>query len=103
MAEIVLAGLGLAVCCALLLHHWLPERQRDRVDQALRRSGLWLRSIGHRRPWRRTPRKVRSAAEHEAHEAIQRARRKAADVGRQGNVYRPRAFKGQQDADDADA
>ena len=88
MIEQVLAGLGLAVCVLLLLRLTLNAPRRYRVDSALRRgwqAGLRLA---------RRPREVRAqkrAAAAQAEELIRRVRR---EVERDGNVIRPRQFRG---------
>ncbi len=91
MMEKILASLGLVVCVALLVHMALGPRRRQAVDaavaralQALRRTawGLWH--------WRST----RETARREADDAIQRARQGRTQGQWDGNVYRPRSFKG---------
>jgi hypothetical protein len=116
MVETVFAGMGAAVCVGLLVHMFLPAPTRQRVDAACRR--LWQgaraafsRRGGKPRPVRRpgwraandrrksdpqVQAEVQREAEREAQDVIERARRQArADQGvqREGNVYRPDAFK----------
>ncbi len=78
MVEKVLAGIGLAVCMALLLWTLLGARRRDALRQAARRGLRWR---SHRRQ-----------ARLEAEQVIERARRPIVD--RDGNVYRPKSFNG---------
>ncbi len=86
MIELVLAGLGLLVCAALLVRMLLPERQRWAVDYRARRIWLTLRVGGHRLwHWR----DHRRTASREAEAAIRRARGTAT---RDGNVIRPKSF-----------
>ncbi len=86
MIELVLAGLGLLVCAALLVRMVLPERQRWAVDYHARRTWAALQGgatrLWHWRGHRRT-------ASREADEAIRRARGEAT---RDGNVIRPKSF-----------
>lgn len=86
--ELILAGLVLVCCAALLLRMALPERQRRRVDAAWQRSVLAGKRLAYR-VW--FWRQHRQRAAREAEEAIQRAQRK---VKRDGNVIRPDSFKG---------
>ncbi len=114
MLETVIASLGATVCVALLVRMFLPPARRARIDgQALR---LWhgLRQALQRRRRQGVPKVARRSdaraanaprlspaeaqreAEIEAQDVIDRVRRQArADSGveRQGNVYRPDAFK----------
>lgn len=86
MVEQVLAGIGLAVSLGLLGWMLLGPARRER-----------LRRSAHPRALRETLarglhcRRHRRAAQTEALEAIERARRRTA-VDRDGNVYRPRSF-----------
>lgn len=117
MAETLLAALGAAVCLALLVHMFLPAALRQRIDghfsrvwQAVRqrRSGVpraarrtAMRAankprMDDRRGERKSDREVLQEAEQEAQEVIERVRRQAREgkpVERDGNVYRPDAFK----------
>ena len=98
-AERIAAGLVALVCLAFLLRLLLPAPAQQRVDAFSRR--LWdrfkARSLGAWRSLRGGPRsrqqqKVDQAqAEKLAREAIDKARR---GVERDGNVIRPKAFKG---------
>ena len=88
MIELVLAGIALGVCAALLLRLALPEARRRRVDAQWRA----LMHRGHRlahRLW--FWRAHRRRAAREAEEAIRRAQHK---VRRDGNVIHPDSFKG---------
>lgn len=88
MFEQVLAGLVLAVCVLLLLRLTLNAPRRYRIDSALRRGWLWCgRQI--KRPGQHRARKRAAAAQ--AEELIRRVRR---EVERDGNVIRPRQFRG---------
>ena len=122
MAQTILAALGATICFALLVHMFLPARWRQRVDALLHRivQTLRQRRSGTPRPVRRTDlraankprmdktgteerkldpkseREVLREAEQEAQDVIERVRRQAREnkpVDRDGNVYRPDAFK----------
>lgn len=114
MLEITLASLGAAVCLALLVRMFLPVHARQRLDGQASRLWQALRRGLPRRPRGGVPRVARRAdaraanqprlsaaeaqrlAEREAQDVIDRVRRQArADtpVARDGNVYRPDAFK----------
>lgn len=88
-------GVALAtavVCLVMLLRLMLGERRRQRFDNACLR---WATRIeqGAQRLWHR--RADRQAAAQAAQDAIERARRvSAAEVDKDGNVLRPKAFKG---------
>jgi hypothetical protein len=89
--EILLAGLVLLVCAALLLRLLLPAPRRARFDAFWVRSARSLRAL-----WQRsvTAPGRRRAAEREAREVIERVRRTPPDGGDwDGNVYRPKSFK----------
>ena len=88
MIELILAGIALVVCVALLLRMALPERQRRRVDAQWNLLVHRVRLLAHRLWFWRTHRK---RAAREAEEAIRRAQHK---VKRDGNVIRPDSFKG---------
>lgn len=91
MSDKVWAVLGL-VACGLVWAGMAAGPARRQRWQA-RALGLWR---GLRRGLR-SPAQARQAqreAEREAEQAIERARRAAPKVDRQGNVYRPDAFKG---------
>jgi uncharacterized membrane protein YccC len=99
MFETVLAGAVLLCCGALLLRLLLPAAKRHRLDQHLRRGATQLRLLatGLPRQWLQ-----RRRSTHEAHEVIERARRRASGsrkVERDGNVYRPDSFKPPADRD----
>lgn len=85
MVEKVFAAIGLAVCVALLLGMLIG---RGRIAEMLQRT---------RSTWRWN--RQRRSAEREAVEVIERARRGAPNVKREGNVYRPSSFNGRR-ADD---
>jgi len=109
MLETVLWGTGVAVCVALLLRDLLPAPTRARLDgrashawQALR-AGMPRRTRAPRAT-RRAPqekadvntRQAQREAELEARDVIDRVRRQVRDgssTKRDGNVYRPDAFK----------
>ncbi len=96
MFESLMAGLGLAVCLLLLAHPMLPARQRarlDRIGRAARAAFGGLRGWPQRwRSRRRPAQRLDRSVEREAHDVIERARRKARRVQRDGNVYRPDSF-----------
>ena len=88
MVETVFAGITLAVCVVLLLRLMLGPRRRQRFDTAVRRA--WITCLTRARRlygWRSARRESAAAAE----AAILRARRV---VDRDGNVIRPRSFRG---------
>lgn len=86
--EALLAALVVLVCAAMLVRMALSERARQRVDAHARR--VWARArttalrVRHWRTWRRR-------AQQEADAAIRRAR---GEAERDGNLIRPKAFKG---------
>ena len=88
MTETLLAGLAVAVCAVLLVRLCLGVRLRVRFDAAMRRAWVACRlaalRIWH---WRASRRRAARAAD----EAIERARR---GVERDGNVYKPKSFRG---------
>lgn len=93
MIDSVLAAVGLLMCAALLLRFALPPGRRHRLDASLRRAWATVRSLPQRLG---RDRKVQRQVKREADDIINRARRKAREtpaVDRQGNVYRPDAFK----------
>jgi hypothetical protein len=99
MFETVLAGAVLLCCSALLLRLLLPAPRRHRLDQQLRRGWTRLRLMSSELPrqWLR-----RRSSSREAHDAIERARQRAAsdrNAQREGNVYRPDRFKPPADRD----
>lgn len=92
MAEKIIAGLTIVVCVALLLRLCLGARMRRRFD-ATARSAWWAmrRTAVNVWHWRRSRREAQQAAD----AAIQRAQRKSASAfERDGNVYKPDAFRG---------
>jgi hypothetical protein len=92
MFEAIAAALVLAVCVALLLRHALPPQRRQRVD-------AWAAGLWHRlRAVRELPEQIKRqrSVQREANDVIERARRGSKGgnkVEREGNVYRPDAFK----------
>lgn len=88
MVEKLFAGLVLLVCVVLMVRLLLGARRRARFD-------AWARHTWHElvqrlrllRHWRSSRREAQRVAD----EAIRRAR--GEDVERDGNVYRPKAFK----------
>ena len=86
MLELIVAGLGLLVCAALLLRMMLPERQRWAVDHHARQFWAALQRGAHRLWFWRSHRR---RAAREAQAAIHRAR---GDATRDGNVIRPKSF-----------
>ncbi len=97
--EQVLAVLVASVCAVMLVRLCLPWPGRVRMDQFLRRQ--WALTSGLlRRPFRgQAARRAEAAQAAQARQAtvaaIERARRasRAADVVREGNVYKPEAFQ----------
>ena len=88
MVETVFAGLTLAVCVVLLLRLMLGHRRQQRFDAAVRRAWAACRRVALRTfRWRSSRREAAAAAE----DAIRRAR---GSVQRDGNVIRPRSFRG---------
>lgn len=86
----LLASLGLLVCGVLLVRLALPAARQRAFDAAARRAGWGLRDLGSRLiAWRPQHRKTAARV---AEEAIERARRSQTE--REGNVYRPKSFKG---------
>lgn len=89
MIEKIFAAVMLAVCMLLLARMLLGETRRDRLDAMLRHAGaLWHRRIRGAAAWPA----AHARARREAEEAIRRASRSTSD--RDGNVIRPKAFKG---------
>ncbi len=85
----ILAGLGLVACAALLLRFALPERQQRRLDHWAVSTWQSLRRLPSR------PSRQRDV-QRQAQDVIERARRQAKatrKVERDGNVYRPDSFK----------
>ncbi len=88
MGEQMLAGLVVAVCAVLLVRLCVGERLRLRFDMAVRRGWVACRRFALRVwHWRSARRHAARVAE----EAIERARR---GVERDGNVYKPKSFRG---------
>ncbi len=86
----VLATIGLVICLVMLVRMTLAPRRRQAFDAAWRRATHGLYDTAQRLlHWRPAARKNAARA---AEEAIERARRQAVD--REGNVYRPKSFKG---------
>jgi hypothetical protein len=93
MIDSILAGLGLAVCAALLLRYALPPGQRRRLDARARHLWDVARSLPQALG---RDRKVQRQVKRQADEVINRARKKAREAppaSRDGNVIRPDAFK----------
>ena len=89
MVEKIFAGLMVGLCVLLLLRMLLAPRRRARFDAALRRNGaLWQQRLRRAFAWPGAELRARRATK----EAIRRARHSASE--RDGNVYRPKAFKG---------
>ncbi len=87
MIEKLLAGAMALLCVVLLVRLLIGEQQRRRCDRAALRAWsftrAWFHYVWH---WRASRRRAALAAE----EAIHRAR---ASMERDGNVYRPDAFR----------
>jgi hypothetical protein len=89
LIEKIFAAVMVAVCVLLLLRMLLRPRRRARVDASFRRNGaLWQRRLRRFIAWPAAELRARR----ETKEAIRRARRSANE--RDGNVYRPKVFKG---------
>ena len=93
MFETVVAAGVLFCCAALLVRLLMPAGKRQRIDLWARRA--WLRA---RLALTTVPRQLwrRRQTEREARELINRARQRTVGRGavkRDGNVYRPDAFK----------
>ena len=89
LVEKIFAAAVVGVCVLLLLRMLLRPRSRERVDAVVRRgSERWSRRIRELVAWPA----AEARARREAKDAIQRARRSATE--RDGNVYRPKVFKG---------
>ncbi len=87
LIETILAGLTLAVCGVLAVRLLIGERRRWRFDAWLRKRGANLQRLVRKAlQWRSTRRTSAEAAD----AAIRRARGGQWD----GNVYRPRSFRG---------
>lgn len=88
MIDKLLAGLGLAVCVVMLVRLCLGTRRQQRFDAAVRRAAHASRR-GVLRVWHWPA--SRRAAKRAAEDAIRRAQD---GVQRDGNIYRPRSFRG---------
>ena len=89
VVEKIFAAVMVAVCVLLLLRMLLRPRRRGRVDASLRaRRARWQRRLRACVAWPGAELRARR----ETKEAIRRARRSASE--RDGNVHRPKAFKG---------
>lgn len=89
LIEKIFAATMVAVCVLLLLRMLLGSRRRARVDASLKKNGVrWQRRLRHALAWPAAELRARR----ETKAAIGRARRSASE--REGNVYRPKAFKG---------
>jgi hypothetical protein len=88
VGETILAGVVLAACAVMLVRLMLGERLRYRFDRAVGRAyEACKRRVMSIRRWRSTRRDAARAAE----EAIKRARK---STEREGNVYKPKSFRG---------
>lgn len=98
MFERFLAGLIVVVCVAFLVRLTLPPARQQLFDTTLRRTWLGLvarfNDLRHWRTRQQSQQRIKAQAEKTAREAIERARR---GVERDGNVIRPKAFKGKDD------
>ena len=96
MTERVLAAIVLAICLVLLLRLAFGRRRRARFDAGARRIWQSTRRTALRVwHWRSQRKAAELAAERAAADAIRRAQRGARDsVQREGNVYRPKSFRG---------
>ncbi|CAN5900444.1 hypothetical protein BH11PSE8_BH11PSE8_40270 [soil metagenome] len=89
LIEQTLAGIVVALCAVMLVRLCLGTRLRYRFDAAARRAWFAVKRTALRlRYWRSS----RKNAERVAEEAIRRAR--GGGVQREGNVYKPKSFKG---------
>jgi len=89
LVEKIFAAAMVAVCVLLMLRMLLRPRRRARVDASIRRGGeRWQRRFTRFIAWPGAELRARR----ETREAIRRARRSASE--RDGNVIRPKAFKG---------
>ena len=96
MGEKIIAGITILVCVVLLLRLCIGERLRYRFDVTARRAWSSLRRSALRVwHWRASRRRAEQRAQQEADAAIKQAQRKAASAfQRDGNVYKPDAFRG---------
>lgn len=83
-----------AVCLVMLVRLAVGERRRARLDRTAIRTWQRLRAQAlHLWQWRRR-RQTAAQAALTAQDVIERARRARPSVDKDGNVYRPEAFKG---------
>ncbi len=88
MVEKLVAAVALAACAVLLARLMLGRRRQQRFDAAARRAWATCRAKARALVrWRSTRRDAAAAAE----DAIRRAR---GNLQRDGNVIRPRSFRG---------
>ena len=91
MIEKVLPAIGLVVCGVLLVRMTLAPKRQQAFDTTMRNYWYRLKRFSQRVVnWRPSSRKQAARV---AEEAIERARRQL-DTEREGNVYRPKSFKG---------
>jgi hypothetical protein len=89
LIEKIFAAVMVGACVLLLLRMLLKPGRRARVDASIRRgSERWQRRLRRFVAWPGAELRARR----ETKEAIRRARRTASE--RDGNVVRPKAFKG---------
>jgi len=95
MVERFLAGVIVLVCVAFLVRLTLPAARQQAFDATLRRWWMGTQArFKDVRQWRhrqQQKQRIQAHAEKTARDAIERARR---GVERDGNVIRPKAFKG---------
>ena len=97
--EQVLAVLVASVCAVMLVRLCLPASRRIQLDQAVRRQWVLTSGVVRRLFRSRAARQAEAVQAEQARQAteaaIERARRvsRAADVVREGNVYKPEAFQ----------
>lgn len=98
MVERFLASVIVLVCVAFLVRLALPPARQQSFDATLRRWWMGTQArFRDLRQWRsrhQQKQRIKAHAEKTAHDAIERARR---GVERDGNVIRPKAFKGKND------
>ena len=89
IVEKIFAAVMVALCALLLLRMLLRPRRRARIDASLLRNvAVWRRRLLGAIAWPRAELRARRATK----EVIRRARASATE--RDGNVYRPKSFKG---------
>jgi hypothetical protein len=91
MGDKILAGIVIVVCAMFMLRLMLGERRRYRFDAVARRLWASVR-IRALRLWHW--RAARRQARRDAEDVIRRARGADADGEWDGNVYKPKSFKG---------